>query len=101
MKRSHGDGRRMTVAEAIERRARMIRFHGSVENAWYHGQETAREQSGADVLDWTTRTWVIGTCARDSEDCTRAAPNAEDCENTEGYVTTVCSTCRRVGRPAE
>lgn len=62
--RSHGDGRRMTLSEAVERRARMIRFHGSLERAREHGLRTGRLIRNSDTtrLPRQQRDWVKTGC---------------------------------------
>jgi hypothetical protein len=88
--RSYGDGRHMSVAEAVERRTRMIRFHGSLEAAVEHG--TANAEPSGDM----SRFWTSWVCLNpdDSEDCTHDASNPEDCAKPLDYVVAVCPVCR-------
>jgi hypothetical protein len=90
MRSSHGNGSRMSVAEARERRARMIRFHGSLENA--------HERGGASLFCYqpTGREWNAWECcvcwSRGLEVDASAAP---DVAVFEGEVVAMCSECRR------
>jgi hypothetical protein len=83
---SCGDGRRMTIKEAVERRARMIRFHGSLELAFRHGR-------GADALmrrdwnEWTCRIGRLGVCQGD-------AIASSDVAWIDNRVTAACPACR-------
>lgn len=58
MTRSHGDGRRMTVEEAVERRARMIRSYGSIDGVAAAVRAIHR---GRRPL-WPSRLWTKSRC---------------------------------------
>lgn len=75
--RSYGDGRRMSVAEAIERRTRIARVFGCV-SRW--PGETVRDQD---------RRWAAYGCT-----CGRSASKPEDVGLLDGIPVAMCSACR-------
>jgi hypothetical protein len=110
---SHGDGRRMSMAEAVERRARMIRFHGSLEAAHRHGhgfatdpepRETRVECTGyaldaddvkfPDLWVWI-RAWIGWDCVLCNDG---VATEAEDIafDVSDGCIVPACPACRGV-----
>ncbi len=54
---SYGDGRHMTIKEAVERRARMIRFHGSLEAAYRHGHPYITADQGRNEMSRAWNSW--------------------------------------------
>lgn len=94
-RRSHGDGRRMTLAEAIERRARMIRVHGSLEEAHDHGYGPAVHEDGDEPQDRDWNCWSCVPCwenDRGDEPVDAVAP--EDVGLLDGIPVAMCSRCR-------
>ena len=105
--KSHGDGRRMTVEEAVERRSRMIRVHGSLRKAWQHGARTinAMEFGQADELRGNAARWWNGwrctaTVGTNQRRCFAVADAAEDVAlvGAAEQPTAVCSRCRSAQR---
>jgi len=97
IQRSYGNGRRMTVAEAIERRARMIRFHGSLVNAWHHGRRYRQRIPSfvREVLDsrhLQDRRWSEPACFH----CNRPAEATNDVSNAGELIAPLscCQACR-------
>lgn len=92
--RSHGDGRRMTVAEAVERRARMIRVHGGLERAFDHAGQAAVAQLGCGVYKTTdARAWAGWQCS--SWACFEPADGADDVSpDDRGVLVPMCARCR-------
>jgi hypothetical protein len=100
--RSHGDGRRMSVVEAVERRARMIRFHGSLEAAYQHGHQHVATDPERNEMP---RAWSSWFChlqleqESDGVECTGDASEADDVEPDtadSGCIVSVCPACRGV-----
>jgi hypothetical protein len=103
--RSHGDGRRMTVAEAVERRARMIRFHGSLEKAYQHGHQHVVTDPECNEMP---RAWSSWFChlqlerERDGFECDGSALAVDDViEDTMMFengphrcIVSACPACR-------
>jgi hypothetical protein len=95
---SHGDGRHMTVAEAIERRTRMIRFHGSLDLAQSHGDETLLlrgHSSDSPSRHWSWNVCLMLTSSGDRI-CANVADDPEDVAVVDGQIVPVCPTCRGV-----
>jgi hypothetical protein len=94
--RSHGDGRRMAIGEAVERRARTIRFHGSLEAACDNGMFSHPESSIPN--DAMPRAWNGWTChfKDDQEECFGDAAEAEDVDVDRGEkcIVPCCVNCR-------
>lgn len=95
--KSHGDGRRMTVAEAIERRARIIRVHGGLADAMDHARPDTR------TYDHQThdRRWAYPWCESSTELCLvdrmapREAVGEDDVElDEDGIPVAACAECR-------
>ena len=86
--RSHGDGRRMTVDEAVRRRARIIRVHGSLDGIAYRSDQDRR--------------WAAVNCQAilhvedDGEifRCLNDALGAEDVDRLYGIPVAMCARCR-------
>lgn len=102
--KSHGDGRRMTVGEAVTRRARMIRVHGSLRKAWQHGVRTAikwieaREDTAVTIR--RGRGWTMWRCVGvvDRHRCPRECFDAGDVALVQGQPAPMCSQCRAAQR---
>lgn len=91
---SYGDGRRMSVAEAIGRRARMIRVHGSLANAYYRHQRhvVARDP-------WQDRRWADFSCHSTGhhdgrEWVSEHVDQPEDVGLLDGIPVAMCAACR-------
>jgi hypothetical protein len=92
-KPSHGDGRYMTLADAVCRRARTIRVHGSLENALDHGRHPRREHGHrARVTLGVSRRWASWFCELDT--CGLDALRPEDVLQTNRGPLAICEACR-------
>ena len=93
---SYGDGRRMTIKEAVKRRARMIQFHGSLKDANDHANEP-KDKLGIGQCQWC-RWWSSQTCyycevfgnAKLAEDVAMADPD------DDVGVVACCTLCREM-----
>jgi hypothetical protein len=90
-------GQPATVAEAVERRARMIRFHGSLSDAWVHGQVSGNIVShDAGWKADQSRDWALWDCAS----CEAKADASEDVAMIDALPLNgelpmpLCPTCR-------
>jgi hypothetical protein len=90
--RSHGDGRRMSLAEAVERRARVIRFWGTMRYAY---EEAHRVYGGPERQG---RNWGFWLCMMSRNGvpfgCGRRAPKAADVTMLDGECVAACPACR-------
>lgn len=91
--RSHGDGRRMTLAEAIERRRRMAARFGSVDLALNRGAERAFLRPGGGRIGHRNhdRRWASDFCHVDG--C-EADAGTDDVVLADGVPVPMCSTCQ-------
>lgn len=91
-RRSHGDGRRMTLAEAVERRARIIRAWPKIGLA-----VTLMSRCGWPVHyvpRRNDRRWANIYCESPSHRGRRRARKAEDVGLLDGIPVAMCSRCR-------
>lgn len=91
--KSHGDGRRMTLAEVIERRRRMIRVHGSLRSAALFN---TLGQHGSRRVHQVDRRWSLDLCSG----CAQfVAVAADDVAMRDGVALAMCPSCRAVAQP--
>lgn len=112
--KSHGDGRRMTLAEAIERRARILRAWGGLldgrkdidEQPPQHAIAHRTQDGNAGALSHDHhRAWAAASCrvqrrisAGFTPFCNADAGRPEDVALLDGIPVAMCSACRAAQR---
>lgn len=95
MKPSYGDGRYMTVAEAVERRRRMIARFKSVFTARIVARVAQLNRRRPRMAPQQNRDWAASHCY--VTQCHRRAPDPDDliAANADGtHPLAICSECR-------